>query len=211
MKVVDLPTQTLQEAPWNPNRMGEAMLEKLRTSIKRYGIVENLVVRPVGKDGHEVLSGNQRLRVIRETGVTTVPCIVLNLDDAHACLLSQALNHIRGADDLGLRAELIRNAIEAIPEQDILALLPETAESLKTLASLGQETIASYLDRWQKAQAAKLKHIQFQLTTAQLEVVEEALSRLLPQASQLKGENPNTRGTALYLLCKAYIEEVTQQ
>ncbi len=69
-----------------------------------------------------------------------------------------------------------------------------------------EETIADYLKNWQQAQSARLKHLQFQLTASQSEVVDEALARILPQASQNRGESPNTRGTALFLLCKFYLE-----
>ena len=135
------------------------------------------------------------------------PCMIINLDDAPARLLSQALNHIRGEDDLGLRAELMRKVIAAIPEEDILATLPETADSLRQLASLGQETIAVYLQNWQKAQTARLKHLQFQLTPNQLEIVEEALARVLPVAKQEQRSSPNARGTGLYLLARFYLEK----
>ena len=70
--------------------------------------------------------------------------------------------------------------------------------------------MAEYLQNWQAAQAAKLKHLQFQLTPVQLGVVEEALSQLIPQAKKAQGESPNTRGTALYLLCQRYLKENTQ-
>jgi ParB family chromosome partitioning protein len=157
-------------------------------------------------DIYEVLSGNQRLMVLRDLGLKAVPCFVTDLDDAHARLLAQALNHIQGQDDLGLRAELVRTILDTIPDKEIAAILPETVENLKALASMGQETIAEYLENWQKAQAAKLKHLQFQLTTKQLEVIEEAMAKIMPQASQMRRDNPNARGTALYLLCKSYLE-----
>ena len=74
------------------------------------------------------------------------------------------------------------------------------------MVSLGQEDMTDYLQNWQKAQAARLKYLQFQLTAAQLEIVQEALSQLLPQAKGSLGESPNARGTALYLLCKNHLE-----
>ncbi len=206
MHIVDLPLHQLKEAPWNPNKMDDAMQDRLRESIRRYGLVENLVVRPTGENCYEVLSGNQRLGILRGLDITTVPCVVIDLDDAQSRLLAQALNHIEGQDDLGLRAELLRNVLQTAPEREVLAILPETADSLRALASLDQETMAAYLENWQQAQSARLKHLQFQLTSAQLEVVEEVLARILPQAGQVRGESPNTRGTALFLLCKLYLE-----
>ncbi len=65
--------------------------------------------------------------------------MVVNLDDAPARLLTQALNRIQGEDDLGLRAELVRTILETIPEKEITAVLPETAGSLRSLASYMQK------------------------------------------------------------------------
>ncbi|HZA25354.1 MAG TPA: ParB/RepB/Spo0J family partition protein, partial [Dehalococcoidia bacterium] len=108
MKVTELPLEQLKEAPWNSNQMAEAMLSRLRESLTRYGLVQNLVVRPLEGDCYEVLSGNQRLWVLRELQRSPVPCVVVGLNDAHARLLSQALNCIAGEDDLGLRAEMLK-------------------------------------------------------------------------------------------------------
>ncbi|RLC93946.1 MAG: chromosome partitioning protein ParB [Chloroflexi bacterium] len=206
MHVVDFPLHQIREAPWNPNRMDEGMMARLRKSIQRYGVVENLVVRPLGDGIYEVLSGNQRLKVLMELGVETAPCVVVELDDAQARLLAQALNRIQGEDNLGLRAEAVRTILTSIPEADLLGLLPETAASLTALASMGQQTMSEYLENWQQAQAARLRHLQFQLTPEQLDVVDKALTALLPQARQQQGDSPNARGVALYLLCKRYLE-----
>ena len=150
MHIVDIPLVALREAPWNPNVMEPAMLNRLRSSFDRFGLVVPLVVRPVG-DAFEVLNGNQRLSVLRESGMQSVQCVVVDLDDPHAMLLAQALNHLHGEDDLGLRAELLRTVLEHLPERDVLDVLPESAEGLRQLASLGTEGMASYLEAWQGA------------------------------------------------------------
>ena len=72
MEVIELPIEVLKEATWNVNQIDEAMLQRLRMSIGKYGLVQNLVVRKVG-DGYEVLSGNQRLKLLREFKLTKVP------------------------------------------------------------------------------------------------------------------------------------------
>ena len=182
------------------------MLEKLRGSVVRFGIVENLVVRPLHDGSYEVVSGNQRLRVCRDLGMERIPCMVVELDDVEARLLAQALNQLQGDDDLGLKAELVRRVLADLPRSEVLAVLPETSESLTELASLGQEDLAEHLRAWQAAQKARLRHLQFQLTQPQLGTVQEALALIMPQAREAQGESPNARGTALYLLCKAYME-----
>lgn len=207
MQTIDIPIDQLHEAPWNPNAMDEAMMSRLRASLQRFGLVENLVVRAIGKDRYEVLSGNQRLRVLREGAWSEVPCVVVDVDDAHARLLSQALNRIEGEDDLGLKAELLRQVMRDLSEDEVMAVLPETTHSLEALSSLGQEDIVHYLQNWQQAQAAKLRHLQFQLTSDQLETIEEALNDIIPRAREEQADSPNARGTALYLLCKSYIDK----
>jgi ParB family chromosome partitioning protein len=186
--------------------MDKAMLGRLKASVTRYGVVQNLIVRPIGSDAYEVISGNQRLRVLREAEVKTAPCVVVHLDDAHARLLAQALNHIQGEDDLGLRAELLRQLLETMPQEDVLALLPENPRGLRALASLGQTDLAGHLQAWESARAARLRHLVFQLTEEQMGTVKEALARVMPQAKREHGASPNVRGTALYLVCNGYLQ-----
>jgi len=211
MKVTEIDLERLQEAPWNPNKMDSKTLARLKKSLSRYGLVGPLVVRPDGDSNYEVLSGNQRLKVIEELGFKQVPCVIVQLNDTEAKLLAQALNTLRGEDDLGLKGKLLREILSKIPEGEVLSLLPETAESLRALSSFTQEDLAEHLQAWQEAQAARLRHVQLQFTDHQLEVVEEALSRALPKAKDLEESNPNHRSTAAYLLCKYYLENAEEK
>ena len=95
------------------------MLSRLRESITRFGLVGNFVVRLLPGGLYEVLSGNQRLGVLAELGYTHVPCAVVDVAAAEARLLSQALNHIQGDDDLGLRAELLREVLSELPQDQV--------------------------------------------------------------------------------------------
>ena len=206
MHIVDISIESIQSPGWNPNQMDEAMRPRLKASIQRFGLVVPLVVRDLGAGLYETIGGAQRLSVLRELGSKTVPCVMVEADDIDARLLSQCLNRIAGEDDLGLRAELLQQVLEELPQSEVLRLLPETAEGLQALASLGQQDLAGYLQNYQQAQGARLKHLTFQFTPNQLEVIEEALARVMPQAGKTAGDNPNPRGNALYLLCKSYLE-----
>ena len=210
MKVTELPIEQLSEAPWNPNRMDETTLARLKESLSRYGLVAPLVVRPAG-ESYEVLSGNQRLKAITEIGLNPVPCIAVNLDDAEARLLAQALNGLRGEDDLALKGELLKNILSRIPEREVLSLLPETADSLRALSSFTEADLAEHLQAWEQAQAARLRHMQLQFTDSQLETVEEAVSRVLPRAKDPSFDNPNNRGNAVFLLCRFYLERAPEE
>ncbi|XUW99745.1 MAG: ParB N-terminal domain-containing protein [Dehalogenimonas sp.] len=206
MNTINIPMAKLIEANWNSNIQDEAMMARLRESLRTFGLVENLVVRSVGND-YEVLSGNHRLAVLKEMGVTTVPCVIVESDDHKARLLSQALNRIHGEDDLGLRSELIKKTLERFSATEIASILPDTAASLVSLANMGKEKVSDYLIKWERARSVRLKHFIAQLTAEQLEVVEQALATIDPDPAQ-RINNPNVRGTKLYLLCQKYLEVV---
>jgi ParB family transcriptional regulator, chromosome partitioning protein len=206
VQIVELSIEVLREATWNVNQVDEAMMQRLRVSIGKYGLVQNLVVRQVA-GGYEVLSGNHRLKLLRELNVKNVPCAIVDMNDAQARLLAQALNHVHGDDDLGLRAELIREVMNVLPEDEVLAILPDTMDGLKRMASMGQETVAGYLQNWEKARAARLRNLIFKLTQEQLQTVETAIDCILPEAKRQQGISPNARGTALYLICKLFVDK----
>ena len=206
MEVVELPIETLKEAPWNANQIDASMLQRLRSSILKYGFIQNLVVRRID-NGYEVLSGNQRLKLLRELNLSKVPCVIVDLDDAHARLLAQVLNHTHGSDDLGLRAELLREVLQVIPEQEVMSVLPDALAGLSGLGAINQETMTGYLQNWEKARAIRLRNLLFKLTPDQLQTVEAAVAQMLPEARLQPGINPNTRGTALYLLCKSFLDK----
>jgi ParB family transcriptional regulator, chromosome partitioning protein len=206
MEIIELPIEVLKEAPWNVNQVDDSMMQRLRASIQKYGLVQNLVVRQVA-GGYEVLSGNHRLKLLLELDVKKVPCVVVDVNDAHARLLAQALNHVHGDDDLGLRAELIREVMNFLPESEVLAVLPDTIDGLQRMTEMGQETVAGYLQNWEKARTVRLRNLIFKLTQEQLQSVEKAIDYILPEAKHQQGISPNARGTALYLICKSFVDK----
>ena len=207
MKTIDLPIEQLRQAPWNANEMDQATFQRLKISISRFGLVENLVVRDLGEEQYEMLSGNQRLQTLRDLGWVMVPCVVMDLGDAEARLLAQALNHIHGLDDPGLRAQLLQEVLMNIPGEEVLSLLPENASSLQALSNLTPESLAQSLIRFEQSRKSRMKHFLVQLTPEQHRVVGAAIKKFLPGASRLRDGSPNQRGNALYLICKEIMNQ----
>jgi ParB family transcriptional regulator, chromosome partitioning protein len=206
MKTVELPIENILAAPWNANSMDDRTIQRLRESISRYGLLQPLVVRPISKSQYEVLSGNQRLKVLKENKFTHIPCVITDLNDAEAMLLAQALNSIHGEDDLAMKGAMLNRILTSIPKEKVLSLLPETAESLTALSTIGQDDLAAHLKAWQQAQAARLRHMQLQFSQEQLQIIEQALDMVIAKAKNTFGNNPNIRGTAMYLLAMYYLE-----
>lgn len=205
MRVLEIPIERIRASKWNANQMDSAGRARLRASVERFSLVVPLVVRPLDDGDYETVGGAQRLAVLREMDYEFVQCVVFEANDAEARLLAQALNHIQGGDDPGLRAEALRRVLEEVPQEDVLAVLPETEESLHALLSFGEADLALHLQAWQAAQVARLRHMTFQLVPSQLELVEEALEHAMAGATKID-ENPNRRSNALYHLCRQYLQ-----
>lgn len=62
---------------FDPNK-----LEKLSASIQELGILEPLLVRPLPKNNYELVAGERRFKAAQMAGLTEVPVIVREMDDA---------------------------------------------------------------------------------------------------------------------------------
>lgn len=67
----------------NPNqprkKFDENLLEELAASIKNYGVIQPIIVCPVGDDTYEIVAGERRYRASKLAGNTTVPVIIKKL------------------------------------------------------------------------------------------------------------------------------------
>ena len=67
----------------NPNqprkKFDENLLQELASSIKNYGVIQPIIVCPVGDDTYEIVAGERRYRASKLAGNTTVPVIIRKL------------------------------------------------------------------------------------------------------------------------------------
>ena len=88
VEIVQIPTDKLLPNPSQPRTQFDSQgLRELALSIEQHGILQPLAVRQVGR-GYELIAGERRLRAAKLAGLRTVPCMVLQTDDAESSLLS---------------------------------------------------------------------------------------------------------------------------
>ena len=124
MDIRKVPVGQLNPAPYNPRRdlqPGDPAYEKLSRSINEFGCVEPIVWNE--RTGN-VVGGHQRLKVLRESGLSEVEASVVDLDPDREKALNLALNKITGSWDDTRLAELLRE-LEGEDNRDFRELLKE--------------------------------------------------------------------------------------
>jgi ParB family chromosome partitioning protein len=95
----ELPLDLIRPNPNQPRtRFDPASISSLAASIADAGMVQPLIVRPLGDGRYELTAGERRWRAAREAGVRTVPAIVR--DEAEAERLQTALIENMAREDL---------------------------------------------------------------------------------------------------------------
>ena len=84
-----LPIQKLKPFEGHPFKVVDnEEMDQLTWSILTQGLLTPLVVRPLGNDEYEVISGHRRLHACKKAGVETVPALIYAIDrDAAAIAL----------------------------------------------------------------------------------------------------------------------------
>jgi len=95
-----VPIDRLKPSPYNPRKnFNEAELEELATSIRERGLVQPLVVRPLGTSGleYEIVAGERRWRAAQRASLHLIPVIVRPLSDQEALEIA-IIENVQRAD-----------------------------------------------------------------------------------------------------------------
>jgi ParB-like chromosome segregation protein Spo0J len=104
----------LQFDKCNPNVMSKDQLERLKTSIKKWGDIVPIITN---KD-LLVADGQQRFTAMKELGMTECSVIRLPVEDVDRRLLRQVLNKLRGEHSFELDADEFQRILDAGREKD---------------------------------------------------------------------------------------------
>jgi len=84
-----LSVNVLQPGKYQPRtRMDPGSLEELAASIKAQGVMQPILVRPVGEDRYEIIAGERRWRASQIAGLEQAPCLVREIPDESALAMS---------------------------------------------------------------------------------------------------------------------------
>jgi ParB family chromosome partitioning protein len=80
-----LPIEFLRPGKFQPRKLfDEEALEQLAQSIREKGLLQPILVRPIGKDSYEILAGERRWRAAQLAKLHDVPVVLRNFADRDA-------------------------------------------------------------------------------------------------------------------------------
>ena len=142
-KVITLSASLLEPFQGHPFRVasGEEM-EQLKESIREYGVLSPLLVRPRGDGRYEIVSGHRRKTACEALGITELPVLVRNMTDDEAVILMVDSNIQREHILPSEKAFAYKMKMEAIKHQGKRGV-PTSSQvgmKLQTMDIVGQES-----------------------------------------------------------------------
>jgi ParB family chromosome partitioning protein len=93
-----LPVGFLRPNPNNPRKaFRDSDLADLTNSIREKGIVQPLIVRPVGQDQYEIIAGERRWRAAQKAGLHDVPVVIREASEKESLELA-IIENVQRAD-----------------------------------------------------------------------------------------------------------------
>lgn len=132
-----VPLDRISPSPFNPRKnFPEAELEELANSIREKGLVQPIILRPIGVSGqhYEIVAGERRWRAAQKASLHVVPAIVRALSDQEALELA-IIENVQRAD---------LNAIEeAAGYRELIERFGYTQEELSQIIGKSRSHLAN--------------------------------------------------------------------
>lgn len=136
-RFLDLPVIDILTNPNQPRKLfSKEAIDELALSIEEKGIIQPLIVRPIGGGKYEIVAGERRFRAAKQLGLESVPAIVKDIG-ANETLELALIENIQRED---------LNVIEeALAYKDLLSKFQYTQDELAKRLGKDRSSIANSL------------------------------------------------------------------
>ncbi len=135
-QVQELEIDKVATNPFQPRKhFDEMQLDDLARSIREYGVIQPIIVRPA-ENGYELVAGERRLRASQKIGLQSIPAIVRDLNDRDMAELALIEN---------LQRENLNYFEEAEGYRRLIQEFNLTQEDVAKRVGKSQSTIANKL------------------------------------------------------------------
>lgn len=87
--VRQVPVDRIESNPQQPRlAFNQETLEELAASIREHGVLQPILLRPIGSNHYQLIAGERRWRASKIAGLATVPALIEEIDDDTALEIS---------------------------------------------------------------------------------------------------------------------------
>ena len=185
VKVISI--DRIESNPGQPRTFfDEDALGELSASIKEHGVLQPILVRPLGENRYQLIAGERRWRATRAAGIATIPALVEEIDDDTALEISIIENLQR--EDLSPLEEAtmfdrmvrehgysIRKLAEKLGKDkgylENRLRLADAPEEIRELVSLRKDTVSHAYELLKVQDPKKRKRLAAQVASGELSLV----------------------------------------
>lgn len=134
------PKQTLRITEIEPNKsqprtdFDDEAIASLADSIRQHGLLQPLLVRPLGNGSFQIVAGERRWRAARMLGLDEVPVLIKELSDKETMQLALIEN---------LQRENLNSVEEALGYQDLMTNYEMTQEQVSKIVGRSRSVVAN--------------------------------------------------------------------
>lgn len=182
-----IPVDRIEPNPDQPRMVFDVdALHELAASIREHGVLQPILVRPLGENRYQLIAGERRWRASREANLATIPALVEEIDDDTALEISIIENLQR--EDLSPLEEAtmfdrmvhehgysIRKLAEKLGKDkgylENRLRLADAPEEIRELVSLRKDTVSHAYELLKVADPKKRKKLAAQVASGELSLV----------------------------------------
>jgi ParB/RepB/Spo0J family partition protein len=196
-----LPIDHIVPNPQQPRIAFDAStLEELASSIREHGVLQPILVRPLGNNEYELIAGERRWRASRAAGLSTIPALVEEMDDDTALEISIIENlqreDLTPLDEAAMYDRMVREhgySVRKLAQRlgkdkgylENRLRLADAPDDVRELVSLRKDTLSHAYELMKVQDPRKRKRLAGQVARGEL--------TLLKLKDKIEGRRPTAR------------------
>lgn len=183
----EIPIDSIRPNPFQPRRQfDEESLEELAGSLREYGMLEPVIVRPAGAEYHLIV-GERRWRAARRAGLSVVPAMIREVTDRELMQIALVENLQRENLNPIEEAEAFKRLIEefGVTQEEVARVVgrsrPSVANGLRLLS------LDKGIQEWVASGVLSTGHAKVLLGIAGLEERLQFAARVVDEGLSVRG------------------------
>jgi ParB family chromosome partitioning protein len=182
-----IPIDRIEPNPEQPRMVfDEEALHELAASIREHGVLQPILVRPLGENRFQLIAGERRWRASREAGHATIPALVEEIDDDTALEIAIIENlqreDLNPLEEASMYDRMIREhgySIRRLAEKlgkdkgylENRLRLADAPEEIRELVSLRKDTLSHAYELLKVEEPRKRRKLAAQVAAGELSLV----------------------------------------